>query len=103
MSKLGALTSISVKKFVCMRCSVGVLSLSGWLDPDAIGALEDRAWNSLANEGGWREVVPHLVDGENSVAHHLCLRVEEGGEDKPRTVAEHQLIADKECLRRRRQ
>lgn len=46
-----------------------------WLGQfDAIGSLEEVAWDPLTDEGDGRDVVPHLVDGQNAVADHVCFR-----------------------------
>ena len=43
-------------------------------------------------------MVSHLVDGEYAAAHHLRFGADKGREDKPGTIAQHQLLIDIEGL-----
>lgn len=56
--------------------------------------LQDEfQWYSLADEDHWWDVIAHLVDGEDAVAHHVRTRAHKGGEDEPGTVTQRQLVA----------
>ena len=43
-------------------------------------------------------MVPHLINGEDATADHFSLRGDKVGEDKTRTVTQHQAVTHIECL-----
>lgn len=80
MNFVAILTAISREDFVSIWGSFLVLPLSWKWDINAISPLQHMAWNPLADEGHWRNVVTELVYGQDSTAHHFCLGGEEAGE-----------------------
>ena len=44
-------------------------------------------------------MVAHLINRQNTAAHHLCLRVGEGGKHQTWTITEQNLLAQVQCLK----
>ena len=81
-----------------MGYPTGILSLSRLGQPYPIRQLQERAGYSLTDEGDGRNMVPHLIDGEDPTADHFSLRGDKVGEDKTRAVTQHQAVTHIERL-----
>ena len=55
----------------------------------------------LGYEGGGRDVISHLVDGQDPIAHQLCLGGDKRGEHETRTITQHQSVTDVQRLEER--
>ena len=53
---------------------------------------------SLTDEGDWRNMIPHLIDGEDAIADHFSLRGDKVWEDKTWTITQHQAVTNIERL-----
>ena len=52
----------------------------------------------LGYEGGGRDVISHLVNGQDPIAYQLCLGGDKHGEHETRTITQHQSVTDVQRL-----
>ena len=93
------LTSIRLKKLVRIGHSFVVFSFFWFWYFYAICGLQQVTWDPLADERHRRNVVPHLINGQDAITNHLCLGGHKVGKDKSRTITQHQIISHIESLR----
>ena len=58
--------------------------------------------NKQGYESNRRYAVPHLINWQNSTAHHLSLGRNEGRHDQARTVTQHEVFLNEECLHKQK-
>lgn len=83
---------------MCIWWPIPLFSLSWDGEAESIGLLQESSRDVLADESHGREMVPHLIDGQDSIADQLSLGVDKGWKDQPGTVTQQQIGRHVQCL-----